>query len=515
MRELTLRSLGASGRILSLAVLIVGATSGLTLGFQQPGGPEVMARGPLHEAFAAPVVFNPTPGVVVPKPPPDPVEEQPPDQKPQGGDVEWIPGYWAWDDERQDYLWISGIWRDIPPGRQWTPGYWSQADGGFRWVSGFWSPVASNGQMSYLPAPPQSLEVGPNTPQPGQDYLWSPGSWTWYESRYVWRPGFWVQAQPEWVWVPPSYVPTPGGYVFIDGYWDHPMERRGVIYAPVVFAPGYLAAPAYVYTPSISLSIGGLTANLFIRPTFGAYYFGDYYGVAAAGPGSGFVAWFSFQQGRHGYDPIFATMAANHWRDPQWAHTIRTEYVYRVEHVEARPAATFAAQRAIIEQRKARGEDIRGMEIAHAANRAELAHNSVRVRPEERARIVERTVAVREASQGRARVEAQARAQAGARPNEHRAQNLAIPHSTIASKVGSEPKTQEHARPAPPAHPEAHAAFRPTLQGQPHQEPLRTAGKPDPRRGVQPGAPHQEPRGGVAKEAHREPKVREPEREKP
>src|SRR5271167_2622963 len=143
MRGQTLRSLGASGRILSLAVLIVAGTSGLGFGVQQPGGPEAMAQGPLHEAFAAPVVFNATPGVVVPKPPPDPVEEQPPDQKPQGGDVEWIPGYWAWDDERQDYLWISGIWRDIPPGRQWTPGYWSQADGGFRWVSGFWSPVAS------------------------------------------------------------------------------------------------------------------------------------------------------------------------------------------------------------------------------------------------------------------------------------------------------------------------------------------------------------------------------------
>ena len=53
-----------------------------------------------------------------------------PPRSPQGADVEWIPGYWAWDDERNDYLWISGIWRDIPPGRQWVPGYWSQVDGG-------------------------------------------------------------------------------------------------------------------------------------------------------------------------------------------------------------------------------------------------------------------------------------------------------------------------------------------------------------------------------------------------
>ncbi len=509
MKGLTSRALGGLGRVLSLALLIVGGTAGLAPGFQQAAGPEVMAKGPIHEAFAAPVVFNATPGAVVPKPPPDPIEEQPPDQKPQGGDVEWIPGYWAWDDERQDYLWISGIWRDIPPGRQWSPGYWTQADGGFRWVSGFWSPVASNGQMSYLPTPPKSIEIGPNSPQPGPDFLWSPGSWAWYENRYIWRPGFWVQAQPEWVWVPPSYVPTPVGYVFIDGYWDHPIARRGLIYAPVAFSAGYFAAP-YAYTPSVSLSIGGLTANLFIRPAFGAYYFGNYYGVAAAGPSSGFVAWFSFQQGRGGYDPLYASMAANNWRNPQWSRQIRTDYVYRVEHVEARPAATFAEQRAIIEQRRVRGEDVRGLEIAHAASRSEEAHRMVPVRAEEKARIAQRQAAVHEAAQGRARMEASA----GNRAEEHRAQNLAIPHSSIASRAGAEPREQGHARPAPPAHPDGHDAFRPTMQGQAHQEPGKVAGRTDPRRGVQPGAAHKEPRTGE-KDSHREPKSREPEHYKP
>ena len=34
-----------------------------------PGNPDtqVLARGPIHEAFASPVVFNPTPGPVVPQ----------------------------------------------------------------------------------------------------------------------------------------------------------------------------------------------------------------------------------------------------------------------------------------------------------------------------------------------------------------------------------------------------------------------------------------------------------------
>ena len=55
------------------------------------------------------------------KPPPAPVQEVPPDQQPQGANVQWIPGYWAWDDSRNDYIWGSGFWRDLPPGRHWVP----------------------------------------------------------------------------------------------------------------------------------------------------------------------------------------------------------------------------------------------------------------------------------------------------------------------------------------------------------------------------------------------------------
>ena len=48
----------------------------------------------------------------------------------------WIPGYWAWDDERTDFLWVSGIWRALPPGRQWVPGYWGRSGQGAQWTSG-------------------------------------------------------------------------------------------------------------------------------------------------------------------------------------------------------------------------------------------------------------------------------------------------------------------------------------------------------------------------------------------
>ena len=67
-------------------------------------GVQVLTRGPVHEAFAETVTFDPEPGIVVPKLPPAAIEELPPDQKPEGANVAWIPGYWAWDDERNDFL---------------------------------------------------------------------------------------------------------------------------------------------------------------------------------------------------------------------------------------------------------------------------------------------------------------------------------------------------------------------------------------------------------------------------
>src|SRR5258706_11576690 len=66
------------------------------------GGVEVLARGPVHEAYAEPADHRPQPSPVLAKQPPDPIDELPPDQKPDGPNVQWIPGYWAWDEERSD-----------------------------------------------------------------------------------------------------------------------------------------------------------------------------------------------------------------------------------------------------------------------------------------------------------------------------------------------------------------------------------------------------------------------------
>ena len=52
-------------------------------------GVQVLTRGPVHEAFAGIVTFNPEPGVVVPKAPPAAIEEVPPGERPAGNNVTW------------------------------------------------------------------------------------------------------------------------------------------------------------------------------------------------------------------------------------------------------------------------------------------------------------------------------------------------------------------------------------------------------------------------------------------
>ena len=161
----------------------------------------------------------------------------PPLQRPEGKNVSWIPGYWGWDDERNDFLWISGIWRALPPGRQWEPGNWGQSRQGVQWTSGYWADANAT-DIQYLPTPPATLEQGPNVAAPSPDQNWLPGCWVWQQNRYAWRPGYWAAGNQDWDWVPDHYVWSPSGYVFVDGYYDYSVPRRGVLFAPVYFDGG-------------------------------------------------------------------------------------------------------------------------------------------------------------------------------------------------------------------------------------------------------------------------------------
>jgi hypothetical protein len=330
-------------------VILIGVSWNLAIcRAQQPDndvpGAQVLTRGPVHEAFAGMVTFNPEPGVVVTKAPPGVIEEVPPAERPEGDNVTWIPGYWAWDDERSDFLWVSGTWRALPPGRAWMAGYWGKTTQGYQWISGYWADATAR-ETTYLPPPPATVEVGPNIAAPSMDYGWTPGCWIWYQGRYAWSPGYWVQGRADWDWTPAHYVRTPRGFIFVGGFWDYPVERRGVLFAPVYFESGVYSRRGYSYSPMIVIDLGVFTDHLFLRPRYQHYYFGDYY--AASYAQGGFYASFSFQSGRYGYDPIYSHQRWEHRQDRAWEPRIEASFQYRRDNESARPPRTWAAQTTI------------------------------------------------------------------------------------------------------------------------------------------------------------------------
>jgi len=413
-----------------------------------------LTRGPVHEAFAAPVVHDTAAAPAIPKEPPAPIQEMPPDQKPAGQNIQWISGYWSWDVSRNDYLWVSGIWREPPPNNQWVPGYWHQVQEGFQWVPGTWIPISTgqgSGQPSYLPPPPQSLEAGPNTPPPSANLSWTPGYWSWQGTGYAWRPGFWAAVQPNWIWIPAHYVWTPSGHLFVAGYWDLPVANRGLMFAPVYYPQPVYAQPGFVFTPSISIVGSAVTANLFVQPATNQYLFGDFY--AQNFVSVGITPWFSFTfaTGRPAYyDPLFSYYAViNVRQNPAWVTQVRESYVLRRDNVAMRPPHTFVEQTRLIERnvnitRNVTVVDHRTMAMPLSKLAADPVAGKglrlVRVNEAERQQLHQQVAQMHQFREQRLQQEregARARAAGGAAAARPRPMNL--PHSPIAARPAPHP----------------------------------------------------------------------------
>jgi hypothetical protein len=335
--------------------------------------PEVLTRGPVHEAFAEPVNLEIQASVVAPIEPPPNIQEIPPEERPQGEQFAWVPGYWSWDGDRNAYIWVSACWRAAPPNMYWVPGHWSpvtetrsrgtgvevrvggvvdvrvgggQARSaevvGWEWVAGFWAPAGVE-EIEYLPAPPAPVDIEPPGPPPSAGRMWVPGCWYRQEGRYVRRSGYWLQPRADWVWVPSHYAWTPRGYVFCQGHWDYSLERRGVLFAPVYFPRSVYGRSGFTYSPSIAIDMGLLRINLFVYPRYNHYYFGDYYDDAYVRVG----IFPRFQSAsRHTYyDPIYLhDRWQNQRTEPRWEERQRQEYNRRRDDKDLRPARTYREQ---------------------------------------------------------------------------------------------------------------------------------------------------------------------------
>ena len=339
--------------------------------------------------------------------------------------------------------------------------------------------------------------------------VWAPGCWMWMDSRYVWRPGFWVPPQPNWVWVPAQYTWTPGGYLFCEGYWDRPLRHpRAPLRARSIFSQPVYAQPAFVYRPTITIAAGGLMASLFVRPSFGAYYFGDYY--AANYVGVGIYPWFSFHQSRYGYDPMFAYYSVTYARtNPAWVVQQREAFAFRREHLDARPPHTYAEMVRVtnvtrvnnitINNTTVVNNNIRNVSFAQPVARMAAEHPAAfaRVEAAEQRRAVAQAVQVQRFQQERVRSEVALQARAAAEPNRPRTVEMARfadrrrpPRTSGAGRGGVAPPTTS--RRAAPAHPALDHAAQPLAAGHPgvrpephpavHPQPPRPAARAEPAR---------------------------------
>jgi hypothetical protein len=129
----------------------------------QPDGVKVQARGPVHEAYAEPVGVPPQAGPLVPKQPPEAIDEVP------------------------------------PPGPLWVAAHGQQVEDGWQWVQGLWA-EAEQKQLEYVPPPPPLLDSGAQVPAPDETSTYVSGCWVYRQTRFLWRPGFWVAHPPGWIW---------------------------------------------------------------------------------------------------------------------------------------------------------------------------------------------------------------------------------------------------------------------------------------------------------------------------
>jgi hypothetical protein len=296
-------------------------------------GVETLVRGPLHEAFAEPIMADPAPGFIIHREPPQDIDEVPPDYRPDGDRAIWISGYWGWDDQRDDFIWISGVFRIPPDGHRWVPGYWLAVDNGWQWVQGFWISETAE-TIEYLPAPPSSLEVGPSSPAPGPDYFYVPGTWsettTASTPSVQWSPGYWHPIQDDFIWIPSHFVWTPRGCIYVAGYWDRRLPLRGLCFAPVYIPRTTYSITSWRWQPTVVLNSQVVLHNLFIQPGYNHYVFGDYYGVPFSN--SRTVPAYLYHQRRGSFDPLISYYTAynarqghdlNRWYGSQFSELSR------------------------------------------------------------------------------------------------------------------------------------------------------------------------------------------------
>lgn len=292
----------------------------------------MVEKGPVHEGFAQPGAVIRGKGIIAPKAPPAPVNEVPPIPKPDGADVQWVAGYWQWDADRGDFIWVCGCYRVVPGGRTWEPGRWKESGKEWAYFPGYWRPTDAKTISANLPEPPAPKDDGPIAPNTNPNAMWVPGVWAHKDGTFQWQPGYWPPGHGNLIWQQAQYVLTETGFAFVPGYWDSPLEERGVLYAPMYFSLAQREKRGWAYRPEYAISFGseskwgegGAFDTLSIGPNYNSYFIGGTARVAAGNRGTRWGVSFtadSTNDSGASYQSWDAT--APGYTNPLWQHYVR------------------------------------------------------------------------------------------------------------------------------------------------------------------------------------------------
>lgn len=186
----------------------------------RPEADDTKAEPPTHEALLPPATR--TREMRAPMSPPPPPEERPTEDSPDPR-ATWVPGYWSWDQARNDFVWVGGVWQVPPRDSIWVGGRWMRDPVGWYRVAGSWGrrrAASTVGRVDWRKAgPPAEHPDDVPGPAPGPDYFLVAGHYAPDGDGLVWKSSFWARVQDGWDWVPARWVRRSGGWGFRAGYW--------------------------------------------------------------------------------------------------------------------------------------------------------------------------------------------------------------------------------------------------------------------------------------------------------
>ena len=219
----------------------------------------VLTEAKVHEGMIASEFYHTDVPPAAPKTPrADLVEQKPTIPAELEKRAVWLPGYWDWNANAENFVWTTGIWRFPPPRHRWVSGQWTRTDDGFVRVRGHWAPDVVR-KVAYVTAPPRYRGSFPLPDALAKGQFWVPGWWSPADDgKFTWREGFVAQKFDDWVWVPAQYHWNPSGWLFVDGYWDYPLPARGQAFASLqlndgTYDAGQIRVETFAPVPSTAI----------------------------------------------------------------------------------------------------------------------------------------------------------------------------------------------------------------------------------------------------------------------